>query len=1029
MKARLCQLVRAALTSAVATALPFLSAPAFADAYTWTGNANDGLFESPANWDSAAYPATDADTVAFALARDYAVVFADSVTNGALTLTAGNVALDIGAGHTYGIAADSSLDSATPASLTLASGTLDMPAAVLTVGKSWNSLSNTLHFAEGTTFAAKKIHINNHAQAKHNRVVADSATIELANTSAYPLEFGGTFGTLELINSTANVRGNWAQMNGTDNAIIVRGGSTLNIYQNLYLNGSRNHVEVTGAGSELNIYPGNFGLSTRGSNGSVRIADGGRMTSSRLDFLIGQDTARGVLFTVADGGTLTAGGTVYIGATYSDNTLVIEKGGRVTAPAISVKGTLHADGGTVVNAGTLTLKDGAALVVANNPVLTNNNFVCTAAIDAATIEFRIADGDLVPVRFNGTWTSTDKLRLVIDASEYADNGGNGQTLTLLTVGSGTIAAIPAENITVTPALSQISQDGDSVSVTIVKPDDELPAVATLEPAYPTATTATLFGELLDLGWPNLTAVHLYWGGTDGRTSAAAWDNCRVWDAPQSVGTFSHGLEDFTDGAVVHYRFAASNATGFVWADASRVATAVAASESPYTWTGGGADDAFENPANWGASTYPRFVDDVVLFSVAGDHAVAFARSVENQSLALAAGNVALDIGNGNVYGLGGDAVLNSAAPARLDIISGELNALNHAVRVGNSATAASNTLCLAAGARLEARYLGIGSNGARHTRVAATNAVIRLKQADTTNNNSPLDFNGSNGALELSGGTLTAHGWMALNYSDNAMLLRDGAKLNLTGHVYLNGSSNRIEVTGAGSELTANGNYSISNGGTDCEVYIADGGTLRSSSMLHIGRGGARNTLVVGSGGTLSLAALAIGTSTSAGHTLVVTEGGNLAANSISLWGGTLLADGGVINTTGVFTFGGGSTVTIANNAAFTNQYFYADSTTAPMTLALNVADGDFSPVRVNVTWRNTDQLKLVVDATEYAAAGGLGQTVTLVSRKGMTVSGDYLAEIPAENITVRPAGCIITQTPTEITCKVLQETTLILVR
>ena len=71
----------------------------------------------------------------------------------------------------------------------------------------------------------------------------------------------------------------------------------------------------------------------------------------------------------------------------------------------------------------------------------------------------------------------------------------------------------------------------------------------------------------------------------------------------------------------------------------------------------------------------------------------------------------------------------------------------------------------------------------------------------------------------------------------------------------------------------------------------------------------------------------------------------------------------------------------------------------------------------------------LNVDASEFAAAGGVGRTVTLVDRNGVQTGGSYLAEIPSENIVVFPKGSKIIQTPTAIQIRILHDCTVLTIR
>ncbi len=79
----------------------------------------------------------------------------------------------------------------------------------------------------------------------------------------------------------------------------------------------------------------------------------------------------------------------------------------------------------------------------------------------------------------------------------------------------------------------------------------------------TATTATLNGEIVSTDGVNPT-VHVYWGLTDGGTTAANWAT-DVNLGATAVGAFSTNIASLAGGTKYYYRCAAVGVTGIQWA--------------------------------------------------------------------------------------------------------------------------------------------------------------------------------------------------------------------------------------------------------------------------------------------------------------------------------------------------------------------------------------------------------------------------------------------------------------------------------
>ncbi len=83
----------------------------------------------------------------------------------------------------------------------------------------------------------------------------------------------------------------------------------------------------------------------------------------------------------------------------------------------------------------------------------------------------------------------------------------------------------------------------------------------------TGSSADLNGSLLATGIAP-TTVFAFWGSSDGGTNA--WANTNVWNAPQTLGTFSQHVTGLDSNTTYYYRYAASNDAGMVWAPSSTV---------------------------------------------------------------------------------------------------------------------------------------------------------------------------------------------------------------------------------------------------------------------------------------------------------------------------------------------------------------------------------------------------------------------------------------------------------------------------
>jgi transcriptional regulator CtsR len=136
----------------------------------------------------------------------------------------------------------------------------------------------------------------------------------------------------------------------------------------------------------------------------------------------------------------------------------------------------------------------------------------------------------------------------------------------------------------------ISWASSSASFTTSAPAPAPPAVTTptitdsTGASNITTTAATLNGNLTSDGGAAST-VSVYWGTTDGGTTAASWSG-NVAVGTQSVGAFTASLTGLTSGTTYYYRCYASNSAGSAWAPASASFTTSAPARSSVTTPSG-----------------------------------------------------------------------------------------------------------------------------------------------------------------------------------------------------------------------------------------------------------------------------------------------------------------------------------------------------------------------------------------------------------------------------------------------------------
>ena len=138
-----------------------------------------------------------------------------------------------------------------------------------------------------------------------------------------------------------------------------------------------------------------------------------------------------------------------------------------------------------------------------------------------------------------------------------------------------------------------------------------PVIENRAPTLVSGSGATLNGELLSTG-TLATAVTLYWGAADGGDNAGAWANTNAM-GDTTAGPLGMPVAALSPGAIVHYRYLASNAFSTVWASPTVSFQAPAAGEyaiSPYAGRGGlVSPNAVEHVASGGDSANYTFAPD------------------------------------------------------------------------------------------------------------------------------------------------------------------------------------------------------------------------------------------------------------------------------------------------------------------------------------------------------------------------------------------------------------------------------------
>ena len=102
-----------------------------------------------------------------------------------------------------------------------------------------------------------------------------------------------------------------------------------------------------------------------------------------------------------------------------------------------------------------------------------------------------------------------------------------------------------------------------------------PSVVTLTPTTITSSSATIRGNLIEVGTSSPT-MSLYWGPSDGGNSTVAWTNTQNLGTQANSGEFSSSLIGLQPNTTYFYRAYGANAQGEDWASSSETFTTASA---------------------------------------------------------------------------------------------------------------------------------------------------------------------------------------------------------------------------------------------------------------------------------------------------------------------------------------------------------------------------------------------------------------------------------------------------------------------
>lgn len=390
-----------------------------------------------------------------------------------------------------------------------------------------------------------------------------------------------------------------------------------------------------------------------------------------------------------------------------------------------------------------------------------------------------------------------------------------------------------------------------------------PLVETRPASAVGANLATLNGYLSATGSTD-TAVAVYWGEQDGGTDAGAWANTNWFAGPATLGALSKEITGLASGTAYYFRFAATNASGAVWAAASETLLTAAVTLQATDTT------AAEEPMETGTITVSR--------GSAYDAPLTVYYTLSGTGV------------NGVDYsGLGGSVTIPAGAASVTVTVSPLFNR-NYLVRATDTVT-----LTLAAGGYIS------GSPDAGTVTIAnwQPSSAVGIDVPRNFYSSSTVPLTGSETLAKTSAGQMMLGATSGNTFNGDILVDADGGVLR----VGINGSASGVGLTLP--NMTAANTITVKRGG---QVYIDDNGTGGSSGSTpnRFGTEGSRPSVAL-AGGTLALNGA--NTATTVPQTLntlslgsgnsIITVNRNTAGTPQLVFSGVTQAPGSHVNFTG----------------------------------------------------------------------------------------------------------------------------------
>lgn len=464
-----------------------------------------------------------------------------------------------------------------------------------------------------------------------------------------------------------------------------------------------------------------------------------------------------------------------------------------------------------------------------NNVIVNNQKAATS-IGGTPVVFRTNVAALGQTTFGGTSTGTNKTyptdpgfvgrssndyRLKMTSAAYKD-------LTLF-------REIPVEMI-------GLYQDETRTTPTNRKPLIDNPTGATSI----TQNSATLNGQM-DFPFINPdTTVRIYWGTSDGGTSAASWQN-NVNLGIRTRGKLAHPLSGLAAKTKYFYRYYASNSAGGSWASASRSFT----TGSPLSYKANNTTD-LSSTGSWTNGAVPIGGMAVWNTTVTAANAVTIGSGVSLLGIEITnpGGNVSIAPGTSGSLGLGSGGLDLSSSSRTLTISAPIVLNSDQTWISGNSGGAASTQITVSG---------NISGDGELRIEGAADRAIA-LTGINTFSGGLVLDTSGrllagttaatsttnvfGTGPLTIYGGILGSTAAFGLNEGISHPLITVHGDFTLSpagrmmvGGMWDLGGDTRVVActrgTNSGSALQSGGNTSWGIGTVGTRSAVVSDGTLR----------------------------------------------------------------------------------------------------------------------------------------------------------------------------------------------------------